>query len=295
MLETEILEYMIAIAEEKSLTKAADRLLVSQPALSRQVKKLEKELDARLFYREKNEMLLTDAGKVYINGARSALNIYGNAINELRRLSVSGRKEITLVYNNALLPGFHTDILPSFCELHRDIAISTINGNVSIAKDYLTNGIADLAVMAAAEDSHSILEYIPLRDEELLLAVPNVHPCVKPFQESGVDLRRLRDEYFILNQINSYFRMLETNIFNSCQFTPKVLCEISDLDASRHMVCNGKGAAFLPRSMTKNADGYVCFPLSPPAVFHIVIAYHKSIVLTKPMKDLITLLLKSCG
>ena len=84
----QILENMIAISEEKSLTKAADRLLITQPALSRQLKKLESELDTKLFLREKNEMVMTDAGKVYVNGARSALSIYEKAMDDIRKLRV---------------------------------------------------------------------------------------------------------------------------------------------------------------------------------------------------------------
>ena len=54
------LDYIIAIAEEKSISKAADRLLLSQPALSRQLKRVEESLDAKLFAREQNEMRLTE-------------------------------------------------------------------------------------------------------------------------------------------------------------------------------------------------------------------------------------------
>ena len=61
-MNTRLLETIIAISEEKSLSRAADRLLVTQPALSQQVKKLERELDAKLFRREQNQLLLTDAG-----------------------------------------------------------------------------------------------------------------------------------------------------------------------------------------------------------------------------------------
>ena len=56
------LDYIIAIAEEKSISKAADRLLLSQPALSRQLKRVEESLDTKLFAREQNEMRRTDAG-----------------------------------------------------------------------------------------------------------------------------------------------------------------------------------------------------------------------------------------
>lgn len=292
-MNTQIMEYMIAISEEKSLTKAADRLLVSQPALSRQLKNLEQELDARLFLREKNEMILTDAGKIYVNGARSALSIYEHALTEIRKLRTSGRKNITMIYNNALLPIFATEILPSFRSLHDQVFISTIDGNASVAKDYLTNGMADIAVLATNESSHSLLEFIPLRDEELMLALPSDHPCRALFHKNGVDLSLLEKEHFILNQVNSHFRTMEKHIFQYYQFTPNVLCEISDLNASKNMVSNHKGIAFLPKSMEHDVGSLVCFPLRPPALFHIMIAYHKSTVLSGPVRDLILLLLKA--
>lgn len=292
-MNTQILEYMIAISEEKSLTKAADRLLVSQPALSRQLKNLEQELDTRLFLREKNEMILTDAGKVYVNGARSVLSIYEHALGEIRKIRTSGRKSITMIYNNALLPIFATEILPAFRNLHEQVFISTIDGNASIAKDYLTNGIADIAVLATNESDHSMLEFIPLREEELLLALPIDHPCATLFHKNGVDFALLETEYFILNQINSHFRTMEKQIFQHYRFTPNVLCEISDLNASKNMVSNHKGIAFLPRNMEHDADSIVCFPLRPAASFHIVIAYHRSTMLSGAVRDLIILLLKA--
>lgn len=175
-MNTQQLEYVIAISEEKSFSRAADRLLVTQPALSQQVKKLEKELGAKLFRREKNELVLTDAGKVYVNGARSVMSIYLKALEEIRRQNSEERKQITMVYNNALLPGFSEDVLPEFQKSHPDILLSTINGNAAIAKDYVMGGMADLAVMASREPSHSMLEFIPIRKEELLLALPKDHP-----------------------------------------------------------------------------------------------------------------------
>lgn len=69
------IEYIIAIAEEQSLVKAADKLFVSQAALSQHLAKLKKEGIPPLFYRHNGKLLLTDSGKIYINGARHILNI----------------------------------------------------------------------------------------------------------------------------------------------------------------------------------------------------------------------------
>lgn len=287
------LEYIIAIAEEKSISRAADRLLVSQPAISRQLKRVEERLGTKLFLRERGEMILTDAGKIYVNGARSVQSVYEHALEEIRKLEQSGKRRITFIYNNALLPDFSVHILSEFRRLHPDIRISTIDGNASVAKDYLSNGIADLALIATREASHSMLEFMPLRDEELMLALPCSHPAIPSFEKNGVDLTLLQDEPFILNQQNSYFRSLESEILSRCPFTPDILCEIRDLNASSNMVANEKGIAFLPRSVYADADGCRLFSLPEPVIFHVVIAYAKGIVLTGPIRDLIMLLLKN--
>ena len=289
------LEYIIAISEEKSLSRAADRLLVSQPALTQQVKKIEKELDAKLFYRDKNQLLMTDAGKIYVNGARSVLNIYNRALSEIRDLRLSSRRKITLICGISILPDLSSKVLPAFAESHGDILLDLMRGDVSVSKDYLTGGMADLAIFAADELSHSILEYIPLRDDELVLALPSGHPLAASFRENGVDLSLLSGELFILSQEGSFFRTLELKVLTEARVLPNVLCEISDFTAAQHMVASGKAAAFLPRSLAQENDGCAYFPLTPPAAFHIVIAYHKTTVLTGALRDLVMLLLNIYG
>ena len=71
-MDTKIIEYVIAIAEEKSLSKAAERLYLSQPALSQRLKKLEDELGTPLFVRGKDGLSITDAGRIYVNGGHPA-------------------------------------------------------------------------------------------------------------------------------------------------------------------------------------------------------------------------------
>ncbi len=84
MFDTRQMEYMIAIAEEQSLTKAADRLFISQSALSQQLKKLYETGLPPLFEYKHGKMLLTEAGKLYINGARTILNIRNATMTEIR-------------------------------------------------------------------------------------------------------------------------------------------------------------------------------------------------------------------
>lgn len=292
-MNTRLLEYVIVISEEKSYSKAAERILVTQPALSQQIKKLEEELDTKLFCREQNELILTDAGKVYVNGARAILSIYYKALEEIKKLNQTGRKQITVIYNHSLLPSFASDIFPAFQKLCPDIVLSTVEGNASIAKDYLLSGMADLAVMCSQEATHSLLEFIPLHREELLLTMPSDDPLTDHFLKSGVDLKLLKDTPFIMNQSNSFFRVIEREAFSRHSVSPKVLCEISDPESSMQMVQNHKGFSFLPRSMKTDESQIARFSLDPPADFFVVIAYRKNMILTKPMKGLVRILLEA--
>lgn len=90
-MNTQTLEYIIAIAEEKSISRAADRLLVSQPAISRQLKRVEERLGTKLFLRERGEMILTDAGKIYVNGAPIPSKVFTST--HLRRSENSNNPE----------------------------------------------------------------------------------------------------------------------------------------------------------------------------------------------------------
>ncbi len=266
-MNTQQLEYVIAIAEEKILSKAAGKLFVTQPALSQQLKKLEEELQTKLFYKDKNDYLLTDAGRIYVNGAQYILSLYSNALKEIENLNNSGKKKLTFVYRNDMLPVISKKVLPL---------------------------LADLAVLVTRELSHSMLEYIPLRKENLVLAVPDNHRCLDRFYKNGVDFSCFCDDSFILNPAKSTFRACENEIFSSRQFTPSILCESNDFTVIKHMVSCRKGIAFLPESVGEEESNYVCLPLNQPANFHLVIAYRKSSILTKPVKDLIMMLLKAC-
>ena len=86
-MDTKIIEYVIAIAEEKSLSKAAERLYLSQPALSQRLKKLEDELGTPLFVRGKDGLSITDAGRIYVNGGHSILQIKREALKKLTSMN----------------------------------------------------------------------------------------------------------------------------------------------------------------------------------------------------------------
>ena len=293
MNDIHLLKYIIKLSEEKSLSLAAKKLSITQPALSQQLRNLEEKLDTELFVRSKKELRLTDAGKVYVNGARAVLNVYEKALADIADLVEEQRTRMKLVSNDTLLPDFISRILPHFQACCPDISLSVISANTPVAKDYLTTGGADLGIMASKELSHSMLEFIPIRSEELQLMLPADSPLIPDFEKNGADMKKLDDTPVIIHQQNSFFQTLELSVFSDNGISPRILCEISDTLALINMVENHKGFAFIPRSISGSSSNVRCFSLENRVEFFIVMAYHKDTLLSDPMKALIKLILES--
>lgn len=303
LIDTRIIEYVIAIAEEGSLNKAAEKLFISQPALSQRLKKLEEELGTQLFRRENSGLAITDAGRVYINGGRSILQIKQEAMAKLSSMDHRHRDVIRFgcATSHAL------EAVPQFRAEYPEIVLSTRRCNTPTAKEDLIMGRMDMAVLLTPTLQHGVLEYLPLSSSQAFLAIPAQHPAVGArLPEDGTEPpegtpRRngtalpeagsLEEDYFILSPSGSYSRELEDKALKSMGIRPRILCEIADNETKRYMLHKNLGNAFLPEYSIQKEDSFVTFPLTPPLSFYIVAAYPKSIVLSEPMKCLLKTLL----
>lgn len=287
LFDTRMIEYVIAISEEHSLSKAAERLFISQPALSQRLKKLEAELGTPLFRRESDGLAITDAGRVYINGGRSILQIKQEA---LKQLTGMGRNS-----QNAIRFGCATshalECIPRFRAEYPDIELSTKRTNSPTAKEDLIMGRLDIAVLLSPTLHHGVLEYLPLSQNQALLSIPAQHPANQeeaPFTH-GYDC--LKDDYFILSPPHSYSREIEDRALENMGIRPRILCEIADNESKRYMINKNLGNAFLPGYTIQPEDTFRTYPLQPPQTFYIVAAYPKSMVLSEPMKYMLKILL----
>jgi len=291
LIDTRIIEYVIAIAEEGSLNKAAEKLFISQPSLSQRLKKLEDELGTELFRRENSGLVITDAGRVYINGGRSILQIKQEAMAKLSSMDQSQ----TDVIRFGCATSHALEAIPQFRAEYPDMLLSTRQCTTPTAKEDLIMGRMDMAVLLTPTLQHSVLEYLPLASSQALVAVPPQHPAASKKGGEGNPFREgygcLEEDYFILSPSGSYARELEDRALKSMGIRPRILCEISDNETKRYMLSRNLGNAFLPGYSIQAEDAFVTFPLDPPLSFYIVAAYPKSTVLSEPMKCLLKTLL----
>ena len=286
-MDTKLIEYVIAIAEEKSLSKAAERLYLSQPALSQRLKKLEDELGTQLFVRERDGLTLTDAGRIYINGGHSILQIKREALRKISSLTHSSKNFLRF----ACAASSALECIPAFRKDYPEIELMVRRSNSLSAKEDLIMGHADLGVLLTSSLQHSVLEYIPLWTGELLLAVPDGHPTLLAEDIEKGDYSAIQNDYFVLTHAPSFVRNAEDQALRNMQIQPNILCEIEDDVSRRYMLNKGLGNAFIPSHLSHPEDTFYTYSLNPPLTFYIVAAYQKSINLSEPMKQLIRLLL----
>jgi DNA-binding transcriptional LysR family regulator len=138
--------YIIAIAEEKSITKAALRLYVAQPSLSLILQKVEHQYGIRLFDRTSKGLLLTDFGKSYTDTAYHIINLHDHMLTEFCDLD-NGHEGILKIGINSRLGSFLLPILlPKFSEQYPNVKFELTEGAINVIEEKLTGFTVDIAI-----------------------------------------------------------------------------------------------------------------------------------------------------
>jgi DNA-binding transcriptional LysR family regulator len=187
----------VAVAEEGSFTRAADRLHVVQSAVSAGVRNLEKELGVMLFDRSTHRVKLTDAGRALLPEARATLaaaQAARDAVSEAR-----GGLRGTVVLGTMQAQGMRAidlaGILAAFRAEHPavEVEIRHVGGSIEMTQE-VRDGRLDLAFVALPGDGPSGLELIPLAREPIMLAVAAGHPVA---DRADIELAALHDETLV--------------------------------------------------------------------------------------------------
>lgn len=290
-MDTRILEYFIEIANESSLSAAAKKLYISQPALSQQLKKLESQIGTPLFERNGNSISLTDAGKIFLNGAQSSMHVKNKAYQQISLLKQRAADSIECMIHDLFINDFCNEVLPVFRQSFPHISVHPKPAARSIAMDYLLNGLTDFAVIIPPDAGHPALETISLTEDEIVLVLPRDHPY---FLEHPVpeirDLSLLASESWILSPPATYMRSVEDGILDSHQVSPERQYIGRDCDSIQYMAGDKIGIAFLPVSKAKKCPELAFYRIDPTVTVQPSIVYNKSRVMTPSLDFLFRLI-----
>jgi DNA-binding transcriptional LysR family regulator len=271
----------VAVAEEGSFTRAADRLHVVQSAVSAGVRNLEKELGVMLFDRSTHRVKLTDAGRALLPEARATLaaaQAARDAVDEAR-----GGLRGTVVLGTMQAQGMRAidlaGILASFRAEHPavEVEIRHVGGSREMAHE-VRDGRLDLAFVALPGDGPSGLELIPLAREPIMLAVGAGHPLA---DRTDIELAALRDETLVDLPTGWGIRMAVDRSFVAAGVTRTVTYEVNDTATMIDFIRNGLAIGLLPRSLVETTEAIAFVPIRDhPPQFQTAIAIPANRLLT---------------
>ncbi|HUN32746.1 MAG TPA: LysR family transcriptional regulator [Trebonia sp.] len=190
-MELRQLEYLVAVAEEASFTRAAQRLHISQSGVSAQVRQLEQELGADLLDRSGRAVSLTQAGEAALVHARAALGAAAamrQAVDDVSGL-LRGRLTVGMVTACTITALF--DALDRFHQAHPRVVLTLVEGVAADLAGQVRAGALDLALIAAAGALPEGLDGLPIVTERLVACVPPAHPLAGRASVALADLSGL--------------------------------------------------------------------------------------------------------
>ena len=235
------LETFLAVAQERSFSRAATRLRRTQPAVSQTIAKLEAELGETLLERSARDGSLTDAGEVLKEYAQKLLNLRTEATDALGELRSLHRGRLTLAANEytslALLP-----VLDLFCRAHPRIKVAVQRSLASRIPDEVLAHSVEIGILSFRPEDAALRSIVIYRDELALV----VNPQHRLAKSQAVSIRQLGEEHFVAHNEASPQRAKVLEAFQRYKTPLRIDVELPSLEAVRRFVEQGNGVALVP-------------------------------------------------
>lgn len=242
------LEVVVAVAQEKSFSRAAETLHRTQPAVSQAIRRLEAELGEPLFDRSSKDGTLTAAGVVLFEFAQQMLNLRHHAHTALKELKDLHRGKLTLSANEYtvmyLLP-----LIPLFRARHPHIKIEVKRSLASRIASEILGRETELGIVSFKPNDPTVAAMPVLMDELALIVAPE-HPLAG---KATVSVRELGAESFIAHNVPSPYRERVIRTFEKYKTPLNISMELPTLEAIKRFVERGMGVALVPR-LTAQAE-----------------------------------------
>lgn len=284
-MELRQLRYFVAVAEELNFGRAAERVYLSQPALSQQVRKLEEDLGVVLFYRTKRRVELTEAGKAFLKGARQVLMQIEQTVRTAREVGGAGSSRLRVGFPEYANHTPVAEILRTFqkrypaveLEQHEWFLLHHTHQLVSRLRD----GALDVGFLLLPVDDDA-LEHEHVLRIEIVAAIPEDHPLAA---EKEVSMRALAGERLILFS-RRFHPMHYDHIVECCEkagFGPDIVQkyepQVYSGPTTYRMVASGAGIGIVvpPLVTASRPPGVVFRPLREPTpVLDLVAAWRRN-------------------
>ena len=275
----------VAVCEDNSITKAAEKLHMAQPAVSLAVKELEEYYDVKLFDRLSKRLFLTDAGKKLLEYAAHIVSLFSDIGNNIRQWERSGKLRIgaSITIGTHLMPKY----VSAFYKGHPESNIEVFISSSDLIEKKILKSELDFALIEGIVHSDSIIGHTFMKDRLAAICAPSCALC----KEDTITMEQLLSQPLMLRESGSGTRELFDHIMASFEYTYTPAWESTSTRALINAVSSGLGVSVLPYMLVQDEleKGSIVelkvANLHFDRGFHII--HHKDKLLTNMAKEFI--------
>jgi DNA-binding transcriptional LysR family regulator len=259
-MELRQLKYFREVAERQHVTRAAEKLFVSESAISRAVTQLEEELGVPLFYRQGRAVVLSPYGRLFLENVTRALGVLESGRRLLREQTEQESGTVSLGFLHSLGVEMVPGLIKEYRRKHPGIQFTLlVQRSGEMLMEELAGGGIDLCLSVPGMFGQSDVRWNHLLDEELLIAVPQTHRLAA---RRTLSLRELSSEPFLVLSPEHTLRIIFDRVCADASFLPNIAFEGMDVATLRGLIAAGLGIGLLPPAPARFA-GVVEIKLSP--------------------------------
>ncbi|CAI6041775.1 LysR family transcriptional regulator [Cohnella sp. JJ-181] len=233
------------VVEQSSLNRAAERLNVTQPALSRRIARLERELGVDLFRRIGKRLELTPAGQFTYEFALELRRFHGDYLQRLNAFKTAEAPVATIGASLTTLQTTLPELITAMTEKHPNLEIKAVTGKTHEIATLVKERKVDFGLVASSVEDDPAITSTPLFDDTVVLVLPRSHFIVERTQLSMSDLNGLP---MILFAPGTWYRNLTDELFRQYSVKPDVRMEIDSFEAIVRLLGASRAGTMLPKS-----------------------------------------------
>lgn len=291
-MDTDVLRYIIAIVDEHSLSRAAERMYMAQPALSRYLRRVETALGTPIFIREHNQLRLTESGIIFINAARSIVQLEKQCDHQLRQL----RKEqqmatrgVSLMVQDVFTPIISEIIVPIWESRHPELPLNIRTGNGDQMRASIPLGQSELYLMLGSSADTKNYDTYVLGKSPMIMHSPRVELPEGTWYGEFALGALLDSSPFLMVSHDMWLRKRQEQILQSHGISrPHIVAE-AELQVLLDLLPLGHGYTLLPLLALRTKDRDTCQRLSEEYDCECLLVRQKTVALTPLCQMLIDL------
>ena len=265
------LRYFQEVCRQQSITKAAENLHISQPAVSAAIRELEEEFDLKLFKRSHKKLALTTEGSYFLLEVEELLDKAKQISDDMNRL----QKKNTCIRIGLppMIEALEVPLLAKFQKEHPEIRLELQHGNSLTLRKALQEERIDIAIVSGMGSDQENTDACAMRQSEIVYCVNRDHPYAK---ESIISMTQVSQMALVEIEGSQHFREKILERFHADHCTPKILWSTSQLYTKMQLIKNGAAGGFLYRPVAEREPDLVPISLDPPLFYDIEMLWLKN-------------------